>query len=158
MDSSKRRQAVPIFWLYIINGGRQRSLIGKTFLEELFYEIRDRIGSADYEISEIQRKGGEVRISARYAGPKLCPDCGKDQLRNKGTYQRRVRHEDWGLRHWVLELRACKWQCKSCGRYFRERFPGILPCQRSSEAFQKMIYRDHLDGINRSRLGRRQSW
>ena len=122
----------------------------------MFYEIRDVLGLPDYEISEIQLKSGEVRISARYAGPKLCPHCGKDQLRNKGTYQRRVRHEDWGLRHWVLELRACKWQCKSCERYFRERFPGILPCQRSSEAFQKMIYRDHLDGINRSRMGRRE--
>jgi len=32
--------------LYIINGGRQRSLIGKTFLEELFYEIRDRVRPA----------------------------------------------------------------------------------------------------------------
>jgi hypothetical protein len=30
--------------LLIINGGRPRSLIGKTFLEGLFYEIRDRIG------------------------------------------------------------------------------------------------------------------
>ena len=114
------------------------------------------LGLPDYEISEIQLKSGEIRISARYAGPKLCPHCGKDELRNKGRYQRQVGHEDWGLRHCVLELRACKWQCKSCERYFRERFPGILPCQRSSEAFQKMIYRDHLDGINRSRLSRRE--
>jgi transposase len=114
------------------------------------------LGLPEYEISEIQLKSGEVRISARYAGAKVCPHSGKDQLRNKGTYQRRVRHEDWGLRRCVLELRACKWQCKSCERYFRERFPGILPCQRSSEAFQKMIFRDHLDGINRSRLGRRE--
>jgi len=43
-----------------------------------------------------------------------------------------------------------------CGRYFNQRFPGILPCQRSSEAFRQMIYRQHLDGINRSRLGRRE--
>ena len=114
------------------------------------------LGLPDYEISEIQLKSGEIRISARYAGPKLCPHCGKDELRNKGRYQRQVGHEDWGLRHCVLELKACKWQCKSCERYFRERFPGILPCQRSSEAFQKMIYRDHLDGINRSRLSRRE--
>jgi len=48
------------------------------------------LGLPDYEISEIQLKSGEVRISARYAGAKLCPYCGKDQLRNKGTYQRQV--------------------------------------------------------------------
>ena len=34
--------------------------------------------------------------------------------------------------------------------------PGILPCQRSSEAFQEMIFRQYLDGVNRSRLGRRE--
>jgi len=67
-----------------------------------------------------------------------------------------VRHENWGLRHCVLEVEATKFQCHDCGRYFRERFPGIQPCQRSSEAFQKMIFRQHLDGINRSRLGRRE--
>jgi len=114
------------------------------------------LGLPDYEISEIELKSGEVRISARYGGAKLCPYCGKGQLRNKGAYQRQVRHENWGSRHCVLELRANKWQCKSCKRYFRERFPGILLCQRASEAFQKMIFRDHLDGINRSRLGRRE--
>ena len=58
---------------YIINGGRQRSPIGKTFLGELFYEIRDRIRPPDYEISEIQLKGGEVRISAQYRGGEIVP-------------------------------------------------------------------------------------
>jgi transposase len=56
----------------------------------------------------------------------------------------------------VLLLEGRKWVCLSCSRYFNQRFPGILPCQRSSEAFRQMIYRQHLDGINRSRLGRRE--
>jgi hypothetical protein len=43
----------------------------------------------------------------------------------------------------MLELEARKWQRRSCGRQFRERFVGILPGQRASEAFQKMIYRLH---------------
>ncbi|HTB16437.1 MAG TPA: ISL3 family transposase, partial [Bryobacteraceae bacterium] len=67
-----------------------------------------------------------------------------------------MRHENWGLRHCIVELEASKFQCHGCGRYFRERFPGIQPCQRSSEAFQAMIFRQHLDGIHRSRLGRRE--
>jgi transposase len=74
------------------------------------------MGLPDYEISEIELKSGEVRIAARYVGPKLCPHCGKNELRNKGRYQRQVRHENWGWRPCVLELRACKWQCKSCER------------------------------------------
>ncbi len=114
------------------------------------------LGLPDYEITELQISGGGVRISARHTGPRSCPHCGGNRLRNKGRYQRRVRHENWGLRHCVVELEARKFQCQSCGRYFRERFPGIQPCQRSSEAFQKMIFRQHLDGINRSRLGRRE--
>ena len=67
-----------------------------------------------------------------------------------------MRHEDWGLRHGVLEVQVPKSKCLSCGRYSRQRLPGILPCQRASEAFQRAIYQQHLDGINRSRLGRRE--
>jgi len=99
------------------------------------------LGLPDYEITELQISGGGVRISARHTGLKSCPHCGSDRLRNKGRYQRRVRHENWGLRHCVLELEARKFQCQSCGRYFRERFPGIQPCQRAREALQKMIFR-----------------
>jgi len=72
------------------------------------------------------------------------------------AYVRRVRHENWCLRHCVVALQAAKFRCQSCGRYFRQQFPGIQPLQRSSEAFQRMIFRQHLDGINRSRLGRRE--
>ena len=105
--------------------------------------IRSEIvrGLPDYEITDLQIRGGGIHISARYTGPRSCPHCGRDRLRNKGRYQRRVRHENWGLRHCVLELEASKFQCQDCGRYFRQRFPGIQPCQRSSEAFQKMIFR-----------------
>ena len=67
-----------------------------------------------------------------------------------------MRHEDWGLRRCVLVLEARKWQCRECGRHFRQRFPGIRPWQRASEAFQRLIFGLHLDGINRSRVGRRE--
>jgi transposase len=70
--------------------------------------------------------------------------------------QRIVRHEDWGLRHCVLEVDVPKFKCLSCGRYSRQALAGILPRQRASEAFQKAIYQQHLDGINRSQLGRRE--
>lgn len=114
------------------------------------------LGLPDYEITGLEIGGGGIRISARLAGPRLCPHCGSQRLRNKGRYERRVRHENWGMRHCHLHLEGCKWKCLECERCFRERFPGILPWQRSSEAFQSMIFRDHLDGINRSRLGRRE--
>jgi transposase len=114
------------------------------------------IGLPGYQITGIEGAGVEVRISARYSGPVTCAHCGASRLRSKGRYVRQVRHENIGARHGVLELEARKWQCLDCGRYFRQRFPGILPCQRASEAFQATIFRQHLDGINRSRLGRRE--
>ena len=114
------------------------------------------IGLPGYQITGIQRVGVEVRIAVRYSGPISCPHCAGNRLRSKGRYTRRVRHEDWGVRHTRLELEARKLQCLDCKRHFRQRFPGILPCQRSSEAFREVIYRQHLDGINRSRLGRRE--
>ena len=61
------------------------------------------------------------------------------------------------MRHSFLEVPCRKFLCRTCGRQFRQRLPGILPWQRSSEAFQENIYRQHLDGINRSRLGRREN-
>src|SRR5581483_1009728 len=81
---------------------------------------------------------------------------GAHRLRDKGCYRRRVRHENWGLRPCRLEVEGRKLHCLECGRHFRERFPGMLPYQRASEAFQKTIFQQHLDGINRSRLGRRE--
>ena len=114
------------------------------------------LGLPGYQISRIEWESGAVRISARYTGPVSCPWCGGSHLRSKGRYLRSVRHENFGLRPCVLSLEAHKWHCRDCGRHFRQRFDGIQPCQRSSDAFQRSIFVQHLDGINRSRLGRRE--
>ena len=114
------------------------------------------LGLPDLQITCIQRRNGTIRIAARYAGPKFCRHCEGTRLRNKGWVLRTIRHEDWGLRHCVLELAVPKSKCLTCGRYSRQPLPGILRCQRASEAFQKAIYQQHLDGVNRSRLGRRE--
>jgi transposase len=117
----------------------------------------DLLGLPGYQITGSEWVGGELRLSVRHTEPIACPECQGSVLRNKGRYRRRVRHENVGTRRCVLDLEGCKFHCLGCGRYFRQRFPGILRWQRSSEAFQKMLFRDHLDGINRSRLGRRES-
>jgi transposase len=49
-----------------------------------------------------------------------------------------------------------KSRCLDCGRSFRQRLAGVQPCQRASESFQEMVFQQHLDGINRSCLGRRK--
>ena len=114
------------------------------------------IGLPGYQITGMEKSGGRLWITARYQGAAQCPGCGSERLRNRGRYERLVRHEDIGLRHCWLRLEARKWKCRECGRCFRQPLPGILPCQRASEAFRQMIFQQHLDGINRSRLGRRE--
>lgn len=114
------------------------------------------LGLPQYEISSIERNGGMITISARYSGPISCPKCGGSRLRNKGWCRRMVRHEDWGLRRSRISLRVHKCRCLDCGRSFRQQLPGVQPCQRASESFQQMVYQQHLDGINRSCLGRRK--
>ena len=109
-----------------------------------------------YQITGMTLAGAVVRVSARYTGPILCAHCGRARLRNKDRFIRRVRHTDMTGRRCVLELEGHKWHCLDCGRYFRQRFPGVLKCQRSSEAYRKIIFGLHLSGINRSLLGRRE--
>jgi transposase len=60
------------------------------------------------------------------------------------------------MRATLLTVRGRKWICKACGRQHRDRLPGVLAHQRSSEASQESIFQLHLDGVNRSRLGRRK--
>jgi transposase len=114
------------------------------------------LGLPAYQITDIQMQKGVIRLTVHYTGPTSCPDCHSISLRNKGSYCRSVRHENWGQRTCFLQLRVSKWRCRDCGRYFRQQLPGILPRQRASEAYQQIIYQQHLDGINRSRLGRRE--
>ena len=114
------------------------------------------LGLPQYEISNIERNGGTIAISARYTGPISCPKCGGSRLRNKGDCRRTVRHDDWGFRQCVLNLSVRKNRCLDCGRSFRQQIPGIQPFQRASESFQEMVFQQHLDGINRSCLGRRR--
>ena len=114
------------------------------------------LGLPDLQFNGCERQGDRVKLSARYSGARACGHCGSQAVQSRGRYRRVVRHENWGLRHCWLEIEAWKLRCRSCGRQSRQRLPGILPCQRASQCFQEMVYRQHLDGINRSRLGRRE--
>ncbi len=114
------------------------------------------LGLPDLQCNGMERRGKGIRLSARYTGLRACGHCGATAVRSRGRYRRLVRHESWGVRQCFLEIEAQKLRCLSCGRQSRQRLSGILPCQRASQSFQELIYRQHLDGINRSRLGRRE--
>ena len=114
------------------------------------------LGLRGYEIKEICKDEGAVKVRARYTGPARCPHCGGDRLRKKDRFTRTVRHETWGMRRSYMQVEAHKFHCLKCGRYFNERFPGILPRRRSSEGFRRQVFWQHYDGISRKTLAERQ--
>lgn len=115
------------------------------------------LGLPGYQITGINEVAGKVRITARHAGKVTCPHCQSLNLRLKDKRFRQPRQESWGLRHSVLELESCKYRCKDCGRRFWQRFPGILPRKRATEPFRRSVFVAHWDGVNRSRLGKREN-
>ena len=118
--------------------------------------LEELIGLPQYKIIDLRRVGGEIEIVAEDTAPQRCPDCEGDQLRNKGVLRRRVRHASWALQHVWLLLTGKHWLCKGCGRRFRHRFPVVLRCQHSTEAFRFKVFKDHWDGISRSRVAERE--
>ena len=81
-----------------------------------------------------------------------CPYCQKKRLRLKDTWVRQVRHESFGVRDCYLRFKSHKFQCLSCKRYFNQRFPGILPRYRVTEAFRKEVSLQHHYGIDRQKV------
>jgi transposase len=114
------------------------------------------VGLPEYQVTSIEERGGVVRIGVRFTGQVACPHCGEQKLRTKDRRTRRPRHESWGTRQCVIELETRKYLCRSCGRSFWQRFPGILPRLRATEPFRRAVCQKHFDGIPRSRLAQRE--
>ena len=68
-----------------------------------------------------------------------CPGCKSvGPHRRKDLVKRRIRHTSIGTRtHWLV-VHVPKWSCR-CGRYFRQRVPGVLPYQRATEQFKEEV-------------------
>lgn len=104
-----------------------------------------------YEVLKIEGTN-PVMISARYRGSVRCPECRSSNLRRKDRFLRRLHHESLGTRKCYLLLEARKFQCLDCGRYFHQRFPGILPYRRTTEGYRREVFEQHRDGICQTRL------
>jgi len=96
-----------------------------------------------------------VHVWVRSEEEVSCPRCGGKEVRAKDRYERVIRHESWGQRKVWLHVEGRKYLCRGCRKYFRQRFRGILPGRRASEAFRREVVADHQDGISQSRLAKR---
>jgi transposase len=117
------------------------------------------VGLPGFETIEVAGSE-EVTTTGRVAQPPVCPDCRSEgPHRRKDLVRRRIRHTSIGARaHWLV-LSVPKWHCR-CGRYFRQRVPGVLPYQRVTEKFKEEVVERHEHGHSLSRIrdSHRISW
>lgn len=104
------------------------------------------LGIEGFELEDIHGINPMV-FKVRYLLATSCIHCHAQDLRLKDTFYRWVRHESLGTRHTRLYLRTHKYLCRQCGRYFNDRFPGILPYRRTTQAFRREVFQRHYDGV-----------
>lgn len=95
-----------------------------------------------------------VMIEVSYRRKARCIYCKGSQLRKKSSFIRKVRHESIGLRRTLLQIKAYKFYCSSCCRYFNQRFPGIGKYQRGTERLHEQVFRYHTEGVSQKSLSR----
>ena len=98
--------------------------------------LEEILGLPGYKVKQIKGEGSCI-FEVEYEGEKKCPHCESMELRIKDRYRRTVRHVNIGTCPSYLELEGHKYHCLRCGRYFNQRFPGILPRRRYSEKFRR---------------------
>jgi len=111
------------------------------------------LGLPELEVERVDRNDA----IAVYAKPKTRPHCIRCQypkVRIKATYQRTLKHTRQGNQLITLHLRAPKYHCPRCGRYFRHRFKGVRPRFRASEAFRLEVFETHDGGVTQAKLER----
>ncbi|PIQ43850.1 MAG: ISL3 family transposase [Gammaproteobacteria bacterium CG11_big_fil_rev_8_21_14_0_20_46_22] len=96
-----------------------------------------------------------VVFELSYRRKASCVHCSSRNLRKKDTFVRKVWHELMGVRRSLLQIKAYKFHCRSCGRYFNQQFPGIIKYQRATERLKKQLCEQHSQGISQKDLSRR---
>lgn len=88
----------------------------------------------------------DIIFHVEYTDPVLCPHCRGKNLRKKESFLRRIRHILCGQRPTWLEVKAYKYYCRGCKRYFNSRFPGIKPRLRATEPCRLEVTKLHHNG------------
>ena len=96
-----------------------------------------------------------IVFKVKYLLCRACVHCRGTDLRLKDTFYRTIRHESLGARRTLLYLRTHKYLCRACGKYFNDRFPGILPYRRSTQGFRREVFEKHYDGVSQRTLSER---
>lgn len=106
------------------------------------------IGVEGYKIIS-SNKPYNIELKVEYVGVMKCPFCEGVSLRKKDTFLRRIKHYSIGNQRSELLIKAHKYLCKDCGKYFNSRFPGVQPRFRSTENFRDEVAQKHHWGFSR---------
>jgi len=111
------------------------------------------LGISELEVERIERDDN-IRVYARPTKRPSCIHCNYSSVKIKATYQRTLKHTRQGNQLITLHLRAPKYYCPQCQRYFRHRFKGVRPRFRSSEAFRLEVFEAHDGGVTQRKITR----
>ncbi|HAR43097.1 MAG TPA: ISL3 family transposase [Bdellovibrionales bacterium] len=112
------------------------------------------IGCPDLHLTDIHwDKGREAPVLKAHASQRpCCPRCEFTHVRVKASFNRLLKHSRQGNRIVRVQIRARKFLCLQCGRYFNERFAGILPRKRATETFRLEVFERHEGGVSQRAL------
>ena len=111
------------------------------------------IGISDLEVERVDRNDSIV-VYARPTKRPPCIHCAHDKVKIKATNQRTLKHTRQGNQLMTLHLKAPKYFCPQCRRYFCHRFKGVRPRFRASEAFRLEVYEAHDGGVTQRKIAR----
>ncbi len=109
------------------------------------------IGISDLEVERVDRDDN-ITVYARPTKRPSCIHCDHDDVKIKATNLRTLKHTRQGNQVMTLRLKAPKYHCPQCGKYFCHRFKGVLPRYRSSEAFRLEVFEAHHGGVTQRKL------
>ncbi len=109
------------------------------------------LGLSDLVVERVQRDQ-TIRVWARPRERPSCLYCGKDGLRIKSTHERTVKHTRQGNQLMILHLRAPKYHCSGCNRYFRHRFAGLRPRLSATDSYRLEVFEAHDGGVSQKKL------
>lgn len=111
------------------------------------------LGLSDLEVERVDRQD-TIEVYARPKRRPPCIYCQHPRVRIKATYERTLKHTRQGNQVMTLHLKAPKYHCQQCGRYFRHRFQGVRPRYRSSDAFRLEVFEAHDGGVTQRKITR----
>lgn len=111
------------------------------------------IGISDLEVERVDRND-HIEVYARPTKRPACIHCAYDGVKIKATNQRTLKHTRQGNQLMTLHLKAPKYYCPECQRYFCHRFKGVRPRFRASEAFKLEVFEAHDGGVSQRKIAR----